>query len=144
MNPQEQSNATPTKDGPKRLDLNQFDLHPGPIEVVDGKPYFIRILGADASAVVERDRKNLNRRLSLIRKNRDPGDVEKSEQENIDKLAATTLEWHLPPVDGATLPAPTEQLARKLYADPRFRWLLRKLVRAQDDESGFFSKRSTS
>lgn len=144
------------KKEPRRLiDLNQFDTKAASEAGIvveldeiglddDGKPYFIRIMGVDAPKVVEKDRKQLNRVLTAIRKNRDAGDAEVGEKDNIDKLAAGTLEWHLPPVDGEVLPPPTEHVARKLYSDPRFRWIPRKLTKAQNDESGFFVKSSTS
>lgn len=137
------------------IDLNMFDTkaasEAGIVVELDelplddeGKPYYITILGVDAGKVVEKDRKQLNRILTAIRKNRDVGDAEVGEKDNVDKLAAATIAWHLPPVDGATLPAPTEPVARKLYGDPRFRWIVRKLTKIQSDESRFFVKSSTS
>lgn len=151
--PADKSSAT---DEPKRLlDLSMFDTkaasEAGIVVELDelplddaGKPYSITILGMDAEKIVEKDQKTLDRYIKLIRKNRDPGDTKAGEQENIDKLAEATIAWHLPPVDGAPLPTPTKPIALKLYSDPRFRWIVRKLTKRQGDESGFFVKSSTS
>lgn len=110
----------------------------------DGKPYFIRILGGDAAKVRAKSRKQLDRYIALIRKNRDPGDAETGEQDNIDRLAAATLEWHLPPLDGEPVPAPSEAIARKLYSDPRFPWIMEQLTKKINDRASFFVKSSTS
>lgn len=111
----------------------------------EGKPYFITILGMDAEKVVDKNRKQLNRVLTAIRKNKDAGDAEAGEKDNIDKLAASTIAWHLPPIEeGEPEPVVSEHNARKIYNDPRFPWIVRKLTKAQNDESGFFVKRSTS
>jgi hypothetical protein len=110
-----------------------------------GKPYFITILGMDAGKVVDKDRKQLNRVLTAIRKNKDAGDAEVGEKDNIEKLAASTIAWHLPPIEeGEPEPEMSEQNARRLYSDPRFRWIVRKLTKKQNDESDFFVKSSTS
>lgn len=111
----------------------------------EGKPYFWTILGMDAGKVVHKDRKQLSRLLTAIRKNKDAGDAEVSEKDNIDKLAASTIAWHLPPIEeNEAEPVVSEQAAAKILSDPRFRWIVRKLTKAQSDESGFFVKSSTS
>jgi hypothetical protein len=111
----------------------------------DGKPYFWTILGMDAGKVVDKDRKNLSRYLTALRKNKDAGNAEVSEKENIDKLAASTIAWHLPPIEpNDPEPVVSEQNARKILSDPRFRWIVRKLTKAQSDDSDFFVKSSTS
>lgn len=109
-----------------------------------GVPYSITILGGDAGKVRAKGRKQLDRYISLIRKNKDPGDSETSEQDNIDRLATATIAWHLPPLDGAELPDPTEHLARKLYSDSRFPWIVEQLTKAINDRARFFVKSSTS
>jgi hypothetical protein len=109
----------------------------------DGAPYSITILGGDAGKVRQKDRKQLNRILTAIRKNKD-ADAEAGEQDNIDRLAAATLAWHLPALDGETLPAPTEHSARKLYSDPRFPWIIEQLTKAIGDRARFFKKSSSS
>lgn len=111
----------------------------------DGNPYFWTILGMDAGKVVDKDRKQLNRVLTAIRKNKDAGDAEVGEKDNIDKLAASTIAWHLPPIEeGEPEPVVSEQAAKKILSDPRFRWIVRKLTKKQNDESDFFVKSSTS
>jgi hypothetical protein len=109
----------------------------------DGVPYSITILGSDAGKVRNKSRKQLSRFLTAMRKNKD-ADAEEGEQENIDRLATATLEWHLPALDGETLPAPTEHSARKLYSDPRFPWIVEQLTKAIGDRARFFKKSSSS
>jgi len=109
----------------------------------DGVPYSITILGGDAGKVRTKEKKQLNRILTAIRKGKD-SDAEAGEQDNIDKLAAATLAWHLPQLDGETLPPPTEHLARKLYSDPRFPWIIEQLTKRIGDRSRFFKKSSPS
>lgn len=151
------SQEAETKTAPKRLvTLSMFDTkaasEAGIMVELDeiglddeGKPYFITILGMDAGKVVDKDRKQTNRIIAAIRKNRDAGDAESGEKDNIDKLAAATIAWHLPPVEeGEPEPVANELNARKLYSDPRFRWIVRKLTKKQSDDSDFFVKSSTS
>jgi len=109
----------------------------------DGVPYSITILGGDAGKVRTKEKKQLNRILTAIRKGKD-SDAEAGEQDNIDKLAAATLAWHLPTLDGETFPPPTEHLARKLYSDPRFPWIIEQLTKRIGDRSRFFKKSSPS
>ena len=110
----------------------------------DGVPYSITILGSDALKVRSKERKQLDRILTAIRKNRSPGDAEVGEQDNIDKLSSATLAWHLPTLDGETFPPPTEHIARKLYSDPRFPWIVEQLTKAIGDRARFFKKSSNS
>lgn len=109
----------------------------------DGVPYSITILGSDAAKIRTKEKKQLNRVLSAMRRNKDV-DAEAGEQDNIDRIAAATLDWHLPTLDGETLPAPTEHTARKLYSDPRFPWIIEQLTKAIGDRARFFKKSSTS
>lgn len=147
--------GAPTK--PKRLvTLSMFDTkaasEAGIVVELDeigpddeGKPYFWTILGMDAGKVVDKDRKQLNRVLTAIRRNKDAGDAEVGERDNIDKLALATIAWHLPPIDeGEGEPVVSEQAARKILSDPRFRWIVRKLTKKQNEDFDFFVKSSTS
>lgn len=107
----------------------------------DGVPFSITILGSDAGKVRAKEKKQLNRVLMAIRRNKD-ADSEAGEQDNIDRLASATIAWHLPPLDGETLAPPTEHTARKLYGDPRFPWIAEQLTKAIGDRSRFFKKNS--
>lgn len=109
----------------------------------DGKPFSITILGGDAGKIREKTRKQLDSYLTKARKNKE-ADSRAAEAEHIDKLAAATIAWHLPTLDGETLPAPNEHVARKLYSDPRFPWIVEQLTRAMNDRGRFFSTSSTS
>lgn len=109
-----------------------------------GVPYSWTILGSDAGKVRAIARKRLDRMLTLLRKNRDPGDAEANEAADIDRLAAATLAWHLPPIDGQPAPEPNEHSARKILSDPRFPWIAEQLTKAMGDRARFFSKSSTS
>lgn len=155
-------------DTPKRLiTLDQFDSKAASESGImieldeigldeEGKPYFITVMGDDAAAVVDDDRKRTNKRNAHIRKTRKIiEDAEENEAGLIDKLAKATRTWHLPPLkacswftppDGveASEPLCSERNARNLYGDSRFRWILRKVAAGQGDESGFFVKRSPS
>lgn len=115
-----------------------------PFEDDEGVAYSITILGSDAGKVRAKGRKQLDRYISLIRKNKDPGDAEAGEQDNIDKLATATIAWHLPALDGEVLPEPTEHIARKLYSDPRFPWIVEQLTKAIGDRARFFKKSSAN
>lgn len=145
------------KDEPKRLvTLSMFDSKAkseaglyveleelGPDD--DGKPYFIRIMGMDAAPVVKKNRRNTDKLLTAIRSGREAADTAESERKNIETLAASTLEWHLPPVEvGEDEPTLNEHNARRLYSDERFRWIVRKLTKKQNDESSFFVASSPS
>jgi hypothetical protein len=110
----------------------------------DGKPYYIKILGGDAGKIRDKSRKQLDKYIALIRKNRSPGDAVAGEEDNIDKLAAATLEWHLPPLDGKPMPEVSEKAAHALYSDPRFPWIVEQLTKAINDRALFFVKSSTS
>jgi hypothetical protein len=107
----------------------------------DGVPYSWTILGGDAGKVRAKEKKQLNRILTAIRRNKD-ADAEAGEQDNVDKLAAATLAWHLPPLDGEILPPPTEHLARKILNDPRFPWIVEQLTKAIGDRARLFRKSS--
>lgn len=110
----------------------------------EGKPYTITILGSDAGPVRLKARKQLDQYLEAVRKNKNPGDAEKNEKELVDRLAAATIAWHMPPLDGAQLPEPTEHIARKLYSDPRFPWIVEQLAKAMGDRARFFKTSSTN
>ena len=105
-----------------------------------GTPYSITIMGGDAGKVRAKARKQLDRYLTLIRKNQDPGDAEASEVDHIDRLAAATIAWHLPDLDGKPVPALSEVTARTLYADPRFPWIVEQLTKAIGDRTRFFKR----
>jgi hypothetical protein len=109
----------------------------------EGIPYSITILGSDAGKVRAKAKKQLNHFLRDLRRNKD-ADADEGEQELTDKLAAATLAWHLPTLDGEVMPPPTEHIARKLYADPRFPWIAEQLTKAMVDRSRFFKKSSSS
>lgn len=109
----------------------------------DGKQYFIRILGGDAGKIREKHRLSLDKVYERVRKNRDLGGAKESEREQVERLAAATLDWYLPTLDGETL-ACTEPNARKLYGDPRFPWLVEQLQKRIDDRAAFFANSSTS
>lgn len=110
----------------------------------EGNPYYIKILGSDAGKVREKSRKQVDRILSLLHKGRAPGDSETGERDNVDRLAAATIEWNLPALDGQPMPPASEHAARKLYSDPRFPWIVEQLTKAINDRARFFSKSSTS
>ena len=110
----------------------------------DGVPYSWTIMGSDAGKVRAKARKQLDRYIQLIRKNRDPGDAEAGEADNIDRLAAATLGWHLPPIDGKLAPEVNENNARKILSDPRFPWIAEQLTKAMGDRTRFFKPNSTS
>lgn len=109
-----------------------------------GVPYSITILGGDAGKVRAVARKQLDKQITLLRKKGEMGDAESGEQDIVERLAKATIAWHLPPLDGQTLPAPDERLARKLYNDPRFPWIVEQLQRALNDRSRLFTTPSTS
>lgn len=114
-----------------------------PLLDAEGKPYWIRLMGGDAPKIRAKHRKSLDRTFEKIRKGKSPGGVEESERDTIERLAAATLEWHVPTLDGVALEC-NEANARKLYSDARFPWLVEQLQKRMDDRAGFFAQSSTS
>lgn len=111
----------------------------------DGNRWTIKILGADAGKVRGRAQKQLDSYIALIRKGKDPGFSADNEKDNTDRLAAATIAWHLPPLDGVAFPdPPTEEAAKKFYSDPRFPWIVEQLTKAINDRSRFFTTNSSS
>jgi hypothetical protein len=108
----------------------------------DSKPYYVKIMGGDAGKVSAALRAIADRRVELLRVEGQKFITnEQSRQEDFDTMAAATLEWHLPPIDGAEWPC-TEENAKKLYADPRFPWIMEKLEKTIGDRRAFFRKSS--
>jgi hypothetical protein len=105
-------------------------------------PFGIGIIGGDSGKVSDELRAIADRRLERIQRNRSI--VTNSlvgRQEDINTMAAATTHWHLPPVDGEVLVC-SEVSARKLYADPRFPWIMEQLEKAIGDRKRFFKRSS--
>lgn len=109
-----------------------------------GVPYSWTILGADAGKVRDKAAKQFDRYFELLRKNKNPGGYAAGEKDNIDRLAAATITYHLPTIDGQPAPEPNEHNARKILSDPRFPWIAEQLTKAIGDRARFFAKNSTS
>lgn len=111
----------------------------------DGTAVTFTLVGGDADKVAAKTDKNLNKffdRLSKGRKN--DRRAQESREELIDRLAAATIAWSPNwTYDGQVLEC-NEHNARKVYSDPRFRWLLEQMQGVVDDRARFFTKSSTS
>lgn len=106
------------------------------------KSYYIKILGADSGKISDRLRDIADRRLEYIQRTRKiMTESEIARQEDIETLAAATLDWYLPAIDGETWDC-SEVNAAKLYSDKRFPWLREQLEKVIGDRSRFFKKNS--
>jgi hypothetical protein len=108
----------------------------------EGNGYYIEILGGDSEKVFGALRNINDKRLERIQKTRRiVTDSEASRLEDINTMAAASLSWYLPPIDGAELTF-SEQNARRLYADLRFPWIMEQLEKVIGDRKRFFKKNS--
>lgn len=110
----------------------------------DKQPYWIRIMGGDSGPVSEKLRVIADRRVEALRvEGRRFISNEQSRQEDVETMAAATMDWYLPSLDGEPLVC-NEKNARQLYADPRFPWIMEKLEKVISDRRAFFNANSAS
>lgn len=118
-----------------------------PVVDEDGNPVTCTLVGGDADKVVAKTDKNLNKFFDRLYKGqgrKNDKRAQESREELIDRVAAATVAWSSNwTYDGAVLEC-NEQNARRLYSDPRFRWLLEQMQLVVDDRARFFTKSSTS
>lgn len=93
----------------------------------------IRLAGPEHPARKARDLARLRRlRKVMVRTGKLPDtDPEEDEADELDNLVACTLGW-----EGATVPYSTAE-ARRIYADPRRRWLRRQVATALNEAELF-------
>jgi hypothetical protein len=108
-----------------------------------GEPLSITILGGDSEKVRRRDRQSLNRVIENIRKKKDQGGAEETEQEQVARLATATLAWTFKTPDGKPVDC-TEQNAKAIYGDPRYPYLVEQLQQQIDNRAALFQTRSDS
>lgn len=103
------------------------------------------LLGGDAAKVVEKSEKDINQYFDRLSKGQKKNDrATENRATTITRLAAATVSWTDNwTYEGEVLPC-NEQNARKVYSDPRFRWLLDQLAVVIDDRARFFGESSTS
>jgi hypothetical protein len=110
----------------------------------DGKAYGIEIIGLDSPKLRAIARKITDRNITNIRRGkRVDYDSEVAEGEKVELYAAATKSWYLPPLAGEVLEC-NERNARRLYADPRFPWIVEKIDRDIADRQRFFKSASPS
>lgn len=109
----------------------------------EGQPVTFTLVGGDAARVQAKTDKNLNKFFTRISKGQ-KNEAKETREELVDRLAAATTAWSSNwTYDGAVLEC-SEANARRVYSDPRFRWLLEQMQGVVDDRSRFFTKSSTS
>lgn len=110
-----------------------------------GNAVSFTLLGGDADKVVAKSDKNLNKFFEGMSKGRkNDRRAQESRDELIGRLAIATIAWTDNwTLDGVVLEC-NEYNARKVYGDPRFRWLLDQMQAVIDDRARFFVKSSTS
>jgi hypothetical protein len=103
------------------------------------------LLGGDAGVVAAKSDKNFNKFWDKLSKGQKDNDrAAESRETTITRLSVATTSWTPNwTYDGEILPC-NEQNARKVYGDPRFRWLLDQLAVVIDDRARFFGESSTS
>jgi hypothetical protein len=114
-----------------------------PIYLADGSPATITFMGPDSAKVRAFQRRHTDDALEAARRNKSPISAEASERRTVGELAAITLRWNVPPLDGQPVPC-TEANARKLYGDPRLPWIVEQAVRFVTDRARFFKSASTN
>ncbi len=140
------------------LDLNTLDAanpaeEGGPVEIEhpitgapilndSGKPWTIYVRGEDSPSVRDIIKRQHNKWTERLRKRGQLSDADSAQQERVEKLQAATIRWeNAPQLDGGPFEY-TNDNARKLYADPRFPWVLEQVESAMVDRKRFFSKGS--
>lgn len=110
-----------------------------PLTDSEGQPVTITVLGSDSAKLTELLRKNGDRRLDRMRKQRDfvVDNVATVERRRIERLVAATIAWSGVGLNGQVLEC-TEANAWTFYSDPRWPWLLDQLDKAIDDRKRFF------
>jgi hypothetical protein len=121
---------------------NPFTLEP----MLDdaGKPYYINVIGGDASDVVAMSRQVADARLERIQKTKSivvEGSL--ARQEDIEIISSAIRGWYLPPIDGQELPF-SREAAKKLLGDARFPWIMEQLNKVIGDRKRFFKKNSSA
>ena len=111
----------------------------------EGRAVSFTLLGGDADKVVAKTDKNLNKFFEGLSKGRkNDRRAQESREELIGRLSVATIAWTANwTFDGQVLEC-SEFNARKVYSDPRFRWLLDQMQTVVDDRARFFVKSSTS
>lgn len=97
-----------------------------------GQPITISLLGDDSDALTKLDRVTTNQHLR--------GSItvtaELAEAAHLNRLARATVGWSGIKVDGAALEF-SEEAARKLYADKRFKWIRQQAAVFIGDRANF-------
>lgn len=115
-----------------------------PLFLDDGSPVTITVMGADSAVMREYVRQITDDRLAAAQKDKKRVvTIGKLEREKVEGLAAVTVAWNVFPLDGETL-ACNKTNACRLYADPRFPWIIEQIDRAVVDRARFFKKPSAS
>jgi hypothetical protein len=142
------------------LDLNNLDAKAAAesgarIELIDprngdplvddaGKPYYVDLIGTDSAKLRAISKRVVERRVTDIRKGRNVDyDADAEAAERVKLYAAATIGWYLPTLDGQQLEF-SEKVAKSLYADERFPWLVEQIDKAIADRQRFFKKASAS
>lgn len=114
-----------------------------PIVLADGSFASITFQGPDSAKVRAFQRRHTDDVIEAARKGKSPPSAEANERRTIGELAAITLRWNVPPLDGQTVPC-NEANAKRLYGDPRLPWIVEQAVRFVADRVRFFKSASTN
>lgn len=121
--------------------------HPGTGDTLadaNDAPYYVEVRGEDSAEVKRVDRKHADQRADRIRRGKSwDMDQDTLEAQAVERLAAATISWYLPPLDGETLDCTPKNLKR-VYASEALAWVTEQVAKAMKDRKRFFSKRSMS
>jgi hypothetical protein len=113
-----------------------------PIIGDDGKPWTISVRGEDSATVRTTVKKLSDKRWERLRKGK-KYDSDQDDADLVEKLASATIGWHGLILDGEPYQFSREN-AKKLYADPRFPWIVEQVQLAMVDRQRFFTNASNS
>ena len=108
------------------------------LEDDDGKPYTVTLRGRHSIQALDVERRYNDARSQNATRLRGMPEItqEDIEEQNVYQLVACTVALYLPRVDGEVLEC-TPQNARKLWSDPRFRWLREQAFTFMQRDSNF-------
>lgn len=115
-----------------------------PLVNEDGSPWKISVRGEDSQAVRAVVKKQHDRRIEKMRKNKSGGfDSDTVEAEQTERLVAATIGWSGLVMDGKPYDFSIPN-ARKLYGNPEYIWIVEQVEKAMGDRQRFFTNASKS
>lgn len=109
------------------------------------KEAFILFLSPDSDAGRKIDRAQAQQAFRKMRSGRNLQDDDDLTEQQVDKLVAITVGWHLVDLDGNALDVPfSKENARELWTDPAMSWLRRQAWVFVSTAANFIRRSSTT